>query len=401
MIYTNIQAIILAAGKSTRFNTETSKLAETICGQPMILFTTKLLTALKIPTTVVTGHHREAIESIISQEHGTAINFVVQEKQEGTGHALSCTKHLWDKENILVINADCPLVTTETVTALYTEHLEKNSIVSFVTACNPDPTNKSYGRIVKNENRIEIVEAKDFTGNPSEHCCINAGIYLISKDFLLNYIATLNDNNASKEFYITDLIKIASDNNKKVTTIKAPFDTIRGVNTLQELWAIEQIKRSELIKHWMDNGVRFSLAQNVHVDLNVAIGQGSYIGCGVHLKGNTSIGKNCAIHEFSSLENVIIQDNTIINQHCILKNTHIESNMHIGPLVYMKNNITLHSPHDSAHNFDMHNTTINTQTAKPCIQKNDSSKPENNFSDDTFSFVGARMIHHDIPTDEQ
>lgn len=358
----NLQAIILAAGASTRFNTEKTKLAEPICGQAMILFPTKLLAQFQIPTTIVVGYQQAIVRSVVQQQHGNTIQFVVQEKQEGTGHALACTKDLWEKNHILVINGDCPLTTEETIQSLYEKHIRENATISFVTACNPDHTSKSYGRVVKKDTIIEIVEAKDFTGDPIEHCCINAGIYIIKRDFLTNYIATLKDNNASKEFYITDLVKIASQNNNHVATISAPFDTIRGINTLQELWAAEQIKRSDLIKYWMDNGVRFSLAQNVHIDLNVQIGKGSYIGCGIHLLGSTSIGKNCRIQEFSSLENVTLGDNVNIHPHCIIKDSHIEARSEVGPFAHLKNNTHL-GPDTIVGNFvEIKNSTLGKQS---------------------------------------
>jgi bifunctional UDP-N-acetylglucosamine pyrophosphorylase/glucosamine-1-phosphate N-acetyltransferase len=358
----NVQAIILGAGKSSRFNSNKTKLAEPICGQPMILFTTKLLAHLAIETTVVVGHEKEVVENIISNEHGDAITFIAQEQQLGTGHALACTEKHWTKDNILIINGDMPLVTEHIITNLYTQHTEKNATISFVTTCNPEPTGKAYGRVVTTENNIAIVEAKDFTGNPQEHCCINAGIYLIKKDFLQNYITELKSNNASNEFYITDLIAIASNNGKNVTTISAPFDTIRGINTLQELWAAEQIKRSELINHWMDNGVRFSLAQNVHIDLNVTIGQGTFIECGVHLRGITAIGKNCHIYEFSSLENATLEDNVTVYSHSVINNSHIQSDTKVGPFAHVHKNSILGKSTTIGNFVEVKNCTLGAHT---------------------------------------
>jgi bifunctional UDP-N-acetylglucosamine pyrophosphorylase/glucosamine-1-phosphate N-acetyltransferase len=337
----NLQAIILAAGKSSRFNTAKTKLAETICGQAMILFPTKLLAQLKITTTLVVGYQQEIIRDIVLKQHGQTIEFIVQEKQNGTGHALACTKSSWKNDHILVLNGDVPLITAEIISSLYEEHIKHAAAISFVTTCNTDETGKAYGRVVKDGNKIAIVEAKDFSGDIHEHCCVNAGIYLINKNFLENYIATLNDNNASNEFYITDLVKIASENNLAVATTQAPFDTIRGVNTFQELWAVEQIKRSELIKYWMDNGVRFSLPHQVHLDLNVAIGACSFINGGVHLLGNTIIGKNCIIHEFSSLENVITEDNVTVFSHCVIKNSYLQTNVQVGPFAHLRAQVTI------------------------------------------------------------
>ncbi len=359
---TKIQGIILAAGKSTRFNANKTKLAERICGQKMILYSTKLLEELNIPTTVVVGYQKDRIKEIITKEHKNRVTFLTQDKQEGTGHALAITKDIWDKEHLLVMNGDVPLVTKDIIEQLYNKHKETNAALSFVIAHNPDPSNESYGRIIKTDSGIKIVESKDFNGDTHEHCCVNAGIYIIAKKFLTQHIQSLENKNASKEFYITDLVKIASDKGLSVTTITAPFDCVRGINTYQELWAAEQVKRSELIKYWMDRGVRFSVAQNVHIDLHVSIGSGSYIGCGVHLLGNTTIGKNCKIHEFSSLQNTTLKDDVTIYAHCIIKDAQIETHAQIGPYAHVREETHIGS-HAIIGNFvEIKKSTIGSHT---------------------------------------
>jgi bifunctional UDP-N-acetylglucosamine pyrophosphorylase/glucosamine-1-phosphate N-acetyltransferase len=369
----SVQAIILAAGKSTRFNTEKTKLAEPLCGQPMILFTTKLLQKLAVDTTVVVGYEKEIIKNIIATTHEDSIQFVVQKEQLGTGHALACSEELWVKENILVINGDMPLVTEQTIIDLYTKHQESNAIISFVTACTPDVSaSKAYGRVVIQENKIAIIEAKDFIGDVTQCCCINAGIYLIKKEFLTNFIKTLKNNNANNEFYITDLIKIASEHNKQITKISAPFDTIRGINTIEELIIAEQIKQKELIQYWMNNGVRFAPHCTMNLDLNVTIGQGSYISDGVHLLGKTSIGNNVHIHPFS-----------------IINNCTIASETEIGPFAHIKNNSSSFS----------HSLINNNEKVMPNTFLKKNIIPHETPSH--FSFVGARLVHHDIPSDEQ
>ena len=95
--------------------------------------------------------------------------------------------------------------------------------VFVVTAHNADPATGGYGRVVKTGDSIKIVEARDFDGDANEHCCINAGIYLVRKQFLQQCIKDISQNGATQEFYITDLIKIASDQKRTVTTTSAPF----------------------------------------------------------------------------------------------------------------------------------------------------------------------------------
>ncbi len=331
MLSTKVQGIVLAAGQGTRFNTGRSKLVEKICGQEMILFATRLLEQLHIPTLVVVGYQKELIKSVLSQHHGSSISYCVQEQQKGTGHAVLCTQQHWDRDHLLIMNGDVPLVTPDIIERLYNEHTKTNGEITFVTSHNPDPSSGGYGRVIKKGNSIAIVEARDFDGDPTEECCINAGIYLVRRAFLEDTIGTLKLHETSQEFYLTDLVKIASDNNLTVTTVSAPFDRIRGINNFQELWAAEQVKRCELLKHWMDRGVHFSAAQNVHLDLDITIGSGTYVGCGVHIQGKTIIGKNCKINEFSSLEDVTMGDGVEVHPHSIIKNSIIESFAEVGP----------------------------------------------------------------------
>ena len=333
MITQDLQAIILAAGKSNRFNTGRTKLLEKICGQEMILFPTKLLALMSIDSTLIVGHKRDEIMEIITKHHGASMRFVTQEEQLGTGHALLCSQHSWEKENILILNGDVPLISQEIIKDLYNQHKESNAALSFVASHYEE--HGEYGRVVKNGNKIKIIEAKDFTDNHAEYCCINAGIYIIKKSFLKEYVHKLEQNNNAHEFYITDLVRIASENDYHVQMFIAPFDSIRGINTLKELWAAEHIKRSEIIDYWMSKGVRFSKAHTNHVDLNVTIGSGTIIGQAVQLLGTTTVGKDCVIEPFTILENMLIKNDVIISSHTILKNSRIDEEANIGPFTHI------------------------------------------------------------------
>jgi bifunctional UDP-N-acetylglucosamine pyrophosphorylase/glucosamine-1-phosphate N-acetyltransferase len=336
----SIQGVILAAGKSTRVNTGRSKLLEPLCGQEMILYPTKALDSLDIPITLVVGHHADAIKNCVERHHSGA-EFVPQEEQRGTGHALLCTMRSWSADNILVLNGDMPLVPTDVLEQLIEKHTASKSDITFVSAHNVDPSLTGYGRIMKFNNRIAIVEAKDFEGNTHEHCCVNAGIYLFSRAFLNTYLPTLQPNGKTGEYYITDLIGIASANDCRVETVSADFDRIRGINTLKELWAAEQIKRSDLISFWMEQGVRFYSAQSVHIDINVSIGQGSYIGCGAHLINGTKIGLNTTIEAFCIVSNCTIGNNVTINSHSVLHDSTIEDSAHVGPFAHVRTESTI------------------------------------------------------------
>jgi len=337
----NLQAIVLAAGKSSRFKTEKTKLIEKICGQEMVLYVTKTLENIGIHTTAVVGYQRETLKKLLKKHHNENIEFVTQEEQQGTGHALLCAQNSFKKDAILILNADIPLISEEIIEELYKQHTETKATLSFVTSFISDPASGAYGKVLEKDSHIQIVEAKDFSDDIGDTNIINAGIYIVKKTFLEKYISQLESNNGSKEFYITDLVKIASDNNYTVTTVSAPFDRIRGINTFKELWVAEQIKRSEIIRYWMEHGVRFSLAQSVHIDQDVEIEAGTFIDCSVHLLEGTKIGKNCTIKGFSTLCNAQVGNNTTVYPHSIIHDSSIGNNTKIGPFACIHEKSTI------------------------------------------------------------
>jgi bifunctional UDP-N-acetylglucosamine pyrophosphorylase / glucosamine-1-phosphate N-acetyltransferase len=334
MANTSIQAIVLAAGKSNRFQTSSSKLIAKICGQEMILYLTKLLSSMNIPTTIVVGFQSDEIKKVVSMHHKDEISFVHQGEQRGTGHATAQTQHTWYADNILILNGDTPLISQEIINELIIHHIKHSTTITFATAHYANPHSK-YGRVIQHGDMLKIVEAKDCTADMHESCCINAGIYLIKKAFLHDYINKLSNTNAAEEYYITDLIAMANEHHFKVETISAPFDHIRGINTLKELWTVEQIKRSELMSSWMAKGVRFHMAQSTHIDIDVTIGSGTSIGAGVQLINGTTIGTDCIIEPFSIIDNSHIGNNVVIHSHCVIKNTTIEKECSVGPFAHL------------------------------------------------------------------
>ncbi len=329
-----IQAIVLSAGKSTRFKTKKTKLLFNICGRSMILYPLKALEALHIPMSVVLGYQADAVRQEIESAQVPGVDFVVQEEQLGTGHAVACTQSLWTENDILIMCGDTPLVPKELLYSLIKQHQENKAAITFCTTMVIDPS--GYGRVLEKDGKLEIIEEKNCTNDQRSINRINAGIYVMTKNFLVNSINKLKENAETGEIYLVDLIKMACDDNLPVDTYSVPFDDVRGVNTLQELWSVEQIKRSEFIKHWMARGVRFELAQSIHIDINVEIAPGSFIGTGVHLLGDTKIGEECTIGAFSILENTTLDDNVTIFSHSIIQDSVIGKNVQVGPFARIR-----------------------------------------------------------------
>ena len=356
-----MQAIILAAGKSSRFNTTASKLSFTLCGQELLVYPVRLLQTLDLHTTVVLGHQKQELQAILNKYNFSNICSVEQQEQHGTGHALLCTKHLWHEEHIIVINGDMPLVTQETIQKLSTHHQGTGATITFVVAQATDSTITGYGRIIQEGKHVHILEAREFNKNTHEYPLVNAGIYCFKRSFLEKVLPTLHAS-ASGEIYLTDLIRSASTAGEIIETIQVPFDSIQGVNTLKELSRAEQLKRRELIDYWMSQGVRFESPETVHIDLAVTIGKDTVIGASVQLRGQTHIGNNCFIDAFCVIDTSTIGNNTHVYAHSVIHDALLNNFVHVGPYAHVHKKSIL-GAHVVVGNFvEVSKSRLDTQT---------------------------------------
>jgi bifunctional UDP-N-acetylglucosamine pyrophosphorylase / glucosamine-1-phosphate N-acetyltransferase len=333
--WSNTQAIVLAAGPSTRFKTDQPKLVFPICGQEMILFPTKMLHRLGLPLTLVVGHKKELIQAAVKQA-GLEPTYAEQLEPKGTGHALLCSRPFWHADHILVMNGDVPLLVEEIIEDLINKHVTNQAVLTFVTAHNSDPELTGYGRVVRDGSILRVIEQFDSQHNPAQQCCVNGGVYIIKRSFLEASIHRIMPYPHSGETGIPELIRIASSQGLRVETSQVPFDYVRGVNTLKDLWLVEHIKRSELIAYWMTQGVRFAAAQNVHIDLDIIIGHDSFIGLGVLLLKGSRIGSHCRVDAFSLVSNSIIHDHATILAHSAIYDSVIHEHAKIGPFAHIR-----------------------------------------------------------------
>lgn len=343
-----LQAILLAAGKSTRFNTSLTKLSFTICGQEMIAYPLRVLANLGIRTTLVVGYQKDVVLDIV-EKYGYNIEYIEQTAQKGTGHAVLCTRDFWSADTILILNGDVPLLKEEHITAVIERHQTTDATITFATACNADPSVIGYGRVIEENGSIAIVEQRDFKGDPTIQHRLNAGIYAIKRSFLERELPNLPASPFG-EVYITDLIKKASESKERIELIDLPFDYVRGINTLKELWMAEHIKKSDIILHWMQHGVRFAAPQSVHIDLDVTLGADSFIGYGVQLRNATRIGQNVHVDAFSIIDNALIHDEVIIHSHSVISNAEVHTASQIGPFAHVHKETILH-PQSVVGNF--------------------------------------------------
>lgn len=346
-----IQALVLAAGMSTRFgNNHNNKLTIPLCGRPLIMYCINTLEKCGIPIIAIVGHQKEQVMQTINDYATSHITYAFQEEQRGTGHAVMCSNHLWQADTILILNGDMPLLSPSIIDTLCKQHTEHKAAVSFVTAI-PDTPHHTYGRVISDEQRsIQIIENKDFKGDRTQKHPINAGVYIVQRSFLEEALANLTTHNASHEFYLTDIIAYASKKNVSIGTIEVPFDYVRGVNTSDEWSIAQEIKRMRIIIHWMHAGVRMIMPHTIHIDDTVTIEADTIIHAGVHLLGDTDIGSACIIEPYSIIENSTLADNVTIKAHSYISDASIATHACVGPFARLRDN-TIVQAHADVGNF--------------------------------------------------
>tara|TARA_B100000959_G_scaffold181198_1_gene189545 strand:- start:909 stop:1646 length:738 start_codon:yes stop_codon:yes gene_type:complete len=239
--------IILAAGKGTRMRSETAKVLHILHGKPLLKYVIDLAYKIKPDRIfVVVGFQKEEVKKNFVSEN---IEFIDQEEQLGTGHAVMQTKSFLAnfKGDVLVLSGDVPFLKESTVNEMIRNHRSNNAAVTILTAEKDNPT--GYGRIIRNSNNYieRIVEETDCSKTERTINEINSGIYCFNKKFLLESLEEIDQNNVQHEYYLTDIVKIAFDNSLLVMSAKVPNpDEINGINTIKDLVEAEKFLEDQI-----------------------------------------------------------------------------------------------------------------------------------------------------------
>ena len=197
--------------------------------------------------------------------------------------------------------------------------MEKDADLSLLSFYTDTPS--GFGRILRNEKgrAKKIVEEKDCSASEREIKEVNASIYLAEASFLREAISSLSTDNAQNEYYLTDIVACASDKGMEVVAhADQDADSLKGANTRAELSELEAVRRKEIAKNHMLNGVSFEDPERAYVDEDVEIGEDSFIGSGTRLKGKTKLGKSVQIEGDSLILDSSIGDTSVSYTHLTL-----------------------------------------------------------------------------------
>ncbi|OPY09581.1 MAG: Bifunctional protein GlmU [Syntrophus sp. PtaB.Bin001] len=238
--YYPVGVVILAAGKGTRMKSERAKVLHSVCGRPMLSYSIMLARMVKAEKIiVVVGHQADIVRDTFKDE---GLLFVEQREQLGTGHAVLQARSEFENFAgvILILCGDVPLLSIETIHHLFDCHTKEKAIVTVLTAMMDNPF--GYGRVIKKSTGevIKIVEERDASVEEKKVKEINSGIYCVDSQFLFNAVGEIRNNNAQKEYYLTDIIEIAGKRNLPVRAVIADdAEEIMGINTIEDLQRAE------------------------------------------------------------------------------------------------------------------------------------------------------------------
>jgi bifunctional UDP-N-acetylglucosamine pyrophosphorylase/glucosamine-1-phosphate N-acetyltransferase len=317
----NLSIIILAAGKGTRMKSSLPKVLHKISGFEMLYYSIKEAKKLSDDVTVVLYYQAKLVEKKM-RKYFDDVKFVLQDHKNypGTGGAVMKIKTNYDK--ILVLNGDMPLVEAEELKGFLKS--DANIVMSVIELKNPD----GYGRVIIENGEVKkIVEQKDATSDELKTKSVNAGVYLFDKKIFQNYLPKLSNDNAQKEYYITDLVEMAKKDNLKIVPFFVKEENFKGVNSKKDLVDSEIIMQKRIKEKFMKEGVIFRLPETIYIESSVEIKGESIIENGVSLLGDTKI-INSHIKTNSVIEDSIIEDSSIgpmarIRPASKLKDTHI------------------------------------------------------------------------------
>ena len=230
------RAIILAAGKGKRMKSDLAKVLHPVCGAPMLTHSVAAARAAGArEIVVVIGHQAESIRGSFGKDD---LIFVEQHDLLGTGHAVLQAREVFKNYTgtVVILCGDVPLIRPETVQALYDRHRSEGAVVTVLATIPAEPA--GYGRLVKaGDGRVlKIVEDKDATAEEIQIREINTGIYCVESRFLFDAVGGLDNRNAQREYYLTDIVEMACRNGLRVTSFLASDpEEVMGINTPQEL----------------------------------------------------------------------------------------------------------------------------------------------------------------------
>lgn len=320
--------VLLAAGKGTRMKSSVPKVLHEVCERPMIDYAINSIRHAGVGSVyVVAGHEFALVKEHLKQYRGVKI--VRQKKLLGTADAVNSARSgiLKEKNDVVILYADAPLVTPQTLKELIKTHKAESASCTMLTTILKDPS--GYGRIVRNADGNVVKIAEDLDASPIEKAVeeVNVGVYCFKSGVLFKAIDKIKPQNAKKEYYLTDAISILAKNGEKIATYTTQdSDEMLGINSRVDLAKAGLVIRSRFLKSLMESGVTVFDPNLVCINPTAKIGRDTVIYPFTVIEKNVVIGKNCSVGPFCRLRpGTVLDDNVEVGNFLEISRSHIKS----------------------------------------------------------------------------
>lgn len=311
-----MKAVILAAGMSKRMKSDYSKIVHSILGKEIINFLLDSLSEAGFneqDIIIVCGKNKSEIQGVVKRQ----VQYAIQEQQLGTADALlSAKEHIKDFTGLLlVVVGDNPYITATEIKRLVALHQENSAVCTFISALFPS-TPPPYGRIIRGPHNEVLGVMEEVDATPEQRAIreVNASIYLFNNDIVLPLLFKIDNNNAKKEYYLTDIIHLLKERNHRVEAmIASDYYISIGINNRWELAeAQEKFNAARLQNLALETGVTILQPSTVTIEYDVEIGKDTIIYPSTYIAAGTRIGAHCQIGPFTYLKGVTIPDHQTV-----------------------------------------------------------------------------------------
>jgi bifunctional UDP-N-acetylglucosamine pyrophosphorylase/glucosamine-1-phosphate N-acetyltransferase len=305
-----VRAIVLAAGKGTRMKSATSKVLHEMCGRPMLWYVLQALRAADIAEIVVVTN--EELQGRIGEFGAVG---VLQKEQLGTGHAVRSALDAMERKagRIVIAYGDMPLAGPD-VYAAVAAGLDGSNALALVTARVPLPS--TFGRIVRGSGGVErIVEARDASAAELAIDEVNAGIYAFEEDALRSAVSRLRNDNAQKEYYLTDTIADLAGAGKRITPVVAKDPVhVMGINDRAELALARAEMNARICERHMRDGVTIIDPRTTYLEPELSIGRDTVVYPGSTISRLSQVGERCIIGPNAWLSNAKLGNDVSVRE---------------------------------------------------------------------------------------